>query len=123
MKISPFKIEEGMNYYEKNALYDLTTTCIKPMTLKELLEINSSASQSQAERDIAQILNTPLGYGDITGSERLKNNIKSLYTKKEGVCPLFELQKLLCKLFNFFPVPVIHNRADMYGLFCKSNIF
>ena len=83
MKISPFKIEEWMNRYEAGALYDLTTTCIKPMTLKELLEINSSASQSQAERDIAQILNTPLGYGDITGSERLKNNIKSLYTNQD----------------------------------------
>ena len=77
MKISPFKIEEWMNRYEASALYDLTTTCIKPMTLNELMEIASSASPCQTEKDLAKILATPLSYGDITGSDRLKNNIKS----------------------------------------------
>ena len=36
MKISPFKVEEWMNQYESSALYDLTTTCIKPLTISEL---------------------------------------------------------------------------------------
>ena len=72
MKISPFKIEEWMNRYEAGALYDLTTTCIKPLTINEL-----------CQNLRIDIYDTPLGYGDITGSERLKNNIKSLYTNQD----------------------------------------
>ncbi len=68
MKIAPFKIEEWMNRYESSALYDLTTTCIKPLTVNEICDI--------AKTDV---FDTPLSYGDITGSERLKYNIKSLY--------------------------------------------
>lgn len=76
MKISPFKIEEWMNRYEAGALYDLTTTCIKPLSINELLKLAPSA-------DLNEIFNRPLGYGDITGSERLKTAIQSLYTNQE----------------------------------------
>ena len=83
MKISPFKIEEWMNRYEAGALYDLTTTCIKPLTIRELMNINTSANNSSlSEAEFTRILDTSLSYGDITGSERLKNNIKSLYTNQ-----------------------------------------
>jgi len=68
MKISPFKIEEWMNRYESSALYDLTTTCIKPLSVNELCKNIKT-----------DIYDTPLSYGDITGSERLKNNIRQLY--------------------------------------------
>ena len=71
MKISPFKIEEWMNRYEAGALIDLTTTCIKPLTINEL-----------CRNTRIDIYDTQLGYGDITGSERLKNNIKSLYSNQ-----------------------------------------
>ena len=75
MKISPFKIEEWMNRYEAGALYDLTTTCIKPLSINELINLSSSDNYSS-------VFDIPLSYGDITGSERLKNNIKSLYTNQ-----------------------------------------
>ena len=74
MKISPFKIEEWMNRYEASALYDLTTTCIKPLTINELCGHSGMGA-----------FNIPLSYGDITGSERLKNNIKSLYINQDLV--------------------------------------
>ena len=84
MKISPFKIEEWMNRYEAGALYDLTTTCIKPLTLRELMSINASSNTSlYSETEFNKILDATLSYGDITGSKRLKNNIKSLYTNQE----------------------------------------
>lgn len=73
MKISPFKIEEWMNRYEAGALYDLTTTCIKPLTINELL---------YSIGDLHDYKEIPLNYGDITGSERLKTNIQSLYTNQ-----------------------------------------
>ena len=71
MKISPFKIEEWMNRYEAGALYDLTTTCIKPLTINEL-----------CGNYVTKPFDIPLSYGDITGSDRLKNNILSLYTNQ-----------------------------------------
>ena len=74
MKISPFKIEEWMNRYEASALYDLTTTCIKPLTARELLNLTYSNDS---------IFDTPLSYGDITGSVRLKTAIQSLYKNQE----------------------------------------
>jgi len=70
MKISAFKIEEWMNKYEASAVYDLTTTCISPLSVSELPFEKS-------------IFNIKLGYGDITGSERLKTAIKSLYENQE----------------------------------------
>lgn len=66
MKIAEFKIEEWMNKYESSAKYDLTTTCISPLAINDL----------QYEDDI---FNLKLGYGDITGTERLKTAIRSLY--------------------------------------------
>lgn len=72
MKIAPFKIEEWMNRYESSAIYDLTTTCIKPLTLRELCGIVPN-----------EIMDTNLSYGDIEGSLRLKNAIKSLYFNQE----------------------------------------
>ncbi len=71
MKIEPFKIEEWMNKYEASAKYDLTTTCIKPLSIEDLsifIGFNNF-----------DVFKTPLTYGDITGSERLKTAVKSLY--------------------------------------------
>jgi len=66
MKIAGFKIEEWMNKYEASAVYDLTTTCISPLCINDL---------PFSEK----VFNIKLGYGDITGSDRLKNAIQSLY--------------------------------------------
>ena len=81
MKISPFKIEEWMNRYEAGALYDLTTTCIKPLTINELLELSSIPENSLYDRK--GIFNLPLGYGEITGSDRLKTAILELYKNQD----------------------------------------
>ena len=72
MKIAPFKIEEWMNRYEEDAKYDLTTTCISPISLAEL-----------CPKIPCDILEKPLNYGDITGSTKLKTAIKDLYTNIE----------------------------------------
>ena len=70
MKIDNFKIEEWMNKYEASAQYDLTTTCISPLSINDL-----SFDKS--------IFDVKLGYGDILGSNRLKSAIKSLYENQE----------------------------------------
>ena len=72
MKIANFKIEEWMNKYESSARYDLTTTCIAPLCVNDLLYSDDIFKQK-------------LGYGDITGSERLKSAIQSLYEQTQNI--------------------------------------
>ena len=72
MRIDTFKIEEWMNRYCPTAQYDLTTTCIEPLSIRELMTLCGISKP-------LEIFDTKLTYGDIHGSLRLKNAIKSLY--------------------------------------------
>ncbi len=72
MRIAEFKIEEWMNKYEASALYDLTTTCISPLCINDLPFSK-------------EIFDLKLGYGDITGSERLKVAIQTLYERDHSI--------------------------------------
>ena len=75
MRIDTFKLEEWMNLYCPNAKYDLTTTCINPLSIRDLVNICEITSK-------LDIFETKLSYGEIQGSIRLKNAIKNLYTNQ-----------------------------------------
>ena len=70
MRMDTFKIEEWMNYYCPKAKYDLTSTCIEPLSIREMLGLCGAENPWE-------ILDKPLDYGDIHGSFRLKNAIKN----------------------------------------------
>ena len=72
MRIDTFKIEEWMNRYCPSAKYDLTTTCVEPLSIRELMTL------AGINRPL-EIFDTKLTYGDIHGSTRLKNAVQSLY--------------------------------------------
>lgn len=76
MRIDTFKIEEWMNLYCPSAKYDLTSTCIEPLSLRELLNICEVTNT----KDISDI---PLSYGEIHGSQRLRKAVQALYTNQE----------------------------------------
>ena len=76
MLIEKFKIEEWMNKYESLAKYDMTTTCINSFSLGEFFDFTGA--------NISEILDRPLHYGDITGSERLKSDAAKLYKGKSA---------------------------------------
>ena len=76
MRIDTFKIEEWMNRYCPSAKYDLTTTCIEPLSIRELLTL------CNIEKPF-EIFDTKLTYGDIQGSVRLKSAIRDLYERQE----------------------------------------
>ena len=78
MRIDTFKIEEWMNRYCPTAKYDLTSTCIEPLSIRELLSLC-------AVENPFSVLDTKLTYGDIHGSERLINAIQSLYTQNHPI--------------------------------------
>ena len=76
MRVDTFKIEEWMIYYCPKAKYDLTSTCIEPLSIREMLGLCGAENPWE-------ILDKPLDYGDIHGSFRLKNAIKNLYDNQE----------------------------------------
>ncbi len=68
MRLLDFKVEQWMNEYEGQAVYNLTDTCAKSLTLEELL--------SSASLDFHSLY---LDYGSITGDISTKEKILSLY--------------------------------------------
>ena len=69
MKLPDFKVEQWMNVYENDAVYNLTDTCVRPLTFKEL-----------AAMDTGQFfMDVTLDYGTIPGDEKLRKEILSLY--------------------------------------------
>lgn len=75
MRIDAFKIEEWMNRFCPTARYDLTSTCISPLSIRDLVTLCGISSK-------LDIFDTKLTYGDIFGSKRLRNAIQSLYTNQ-----------------------------------------
>ncbi|MDO4415500.1 MAG: aminotransferase class I/II-fold pyridoxal phosphate-dependent enzyme [Erysipelotrichaceae bacterium] len=70
MKLPDFKVEQWMNVYENDAVFNLTDTCVAPLTFEELSAMDETQS----------FMRIKLDYGTITGDENLKQQILSLYT-------------------------------------------
>ncbi len=69
MRLPDFKVEQWMNDYEGQAVYNLTDTCSKSLTMQELMDL--------ASIDFSELT---LDYGQITGDVELKEEILKLYT-------------------------------------------
>lgn len=69
MHLADFKTEQWMNDHEGNALYNMTDTCVEPLTWRELLAMDTDHLLDHVTMD----------YGDITGKTELKQAILSLY--------------------------------------------
>ncbi len=74
MHIKPFGIEMWMNEFEDHCKYNLAETCVKSMTIGELIEVSGKKTKLSEE-----LVNMKLTYGEITGSKQLRKNIASLY--------------------------------------------
>lgn len=74
MKIKEFGVEIWMNDYETKCQYNLAETCVESLTLDQLLQM-----AGKKEQILSELLPMKLTYGAIEGSERLRNNILSLY--------------------------------------------
>ncbi len=75
MKIKTFKVEQWMNEFEDDAIYNLGETCIDSMTLGELIELSG---HDPAEY-LTALKDKRMTYGHIYGSPELLNGIASLY--------------------------------------------
>jgi aspartate/methionine/tyrosine aminotransferase len=74
MKIREFEVERWMNNWEKTCKYNLAETCVRSLTAGELLEMSGRREEILAELDA-----TPLTYGPIPGSPRLRHLVAGLY--------------------------------------------
>ncbi len=75
MKINAFAIEEWMNEYEDDAVYNLAETCVDSLSLEELVTLGGEDYDSF----FRSIADKKLTYGHITGSPAYKENIAKLY--------------------------------------------
>lgn len=75
MKIKPFAIEEWMNEYEEEAVYNLAETCVDSLSIEELVTIGGDDYTSFFQ----SIAHKKLTYGYITGSPHFKENVAKRY--------------------------------------------
>lgn len=81
MKINTFAVEEWMNTYESDAVYNLAETCVDSLTLEELIGLDGS----RVEDFFARLGTKKLTYGDIEGSERFRALVGDLYQARPEV--------------------------------------
>ena len=74
MKIRDFGVEMWMNAYENDCTHNLAETCVRSLTVEELLDLSG-----KREETLEQLVQTRLTYGDIPGSPRLRQAIAGLY--------------------------------------------
>lgn len=75
MKIRTFKVEQWMNDYENDAIYNLGETCIDSMTLGELIELSGQSP----DKYLVSLKDKRMTYSHIYGSPELLDGIASLY--------------------------------------------
>lgn len=74
MQIRDFGVEIWMNAYETACQYNVAETCVYPLTLGELLNIDGHKDEM-----LTQLGKTQMTYGDIEGAAALRREIASLY--------------------------------------------
>ncbi|GAA4716554.1 aminotransferase [Brevibacillus fulvus] len=74
MQIKPFKVEEWMNAYEMEAVYNIAETCVDSLTLRELISFSD-----EPERFLQSLVDRKLTYGHIEGSPEFRELIAGLY--------------------------------------------
>lgn len=77
MRIEPFFVEQWMNAHETTAAWNTAETCVDSLTLDELLELSGDP-----DGVLRRLRETRLGYGDISGSTRLRAAVAALYGER-----------------------------------------
>jgi len=78
MHIDPFGVEIWMNEFEKTCKLNLAETCVESITMAELLALCGKDDSA-----LAEVLPFKMTYGDIEGSDRLRDAIAALYETQE----------------------------------------
>jgi aspartate/methionine/tyrosine aminotransferase len=79
MKIKTFAVENWMNLYEMEAVYNIAETCVESLTVNELIEIDGT----NPEEFLRNLGKQKLTYGHIEGSPEFRKLASSLYQSVE----------------------------------------
>ncbi|WP_298851983.1 aminotransferase [uncultured Ruegeria sp.] len=74
MKIKPFGVEIWMNEFENHCEFNLGETCVASLTIDQLLRMSG-----KNDTVLSDLLPMKMTYGAIQGSDRLRDNICTLY--------------------------------------------
>lgn len=77
--IDEFAVEQWMNAYEESCRFNLAETCVRSLTLDELVELTGDKAAFWAD-----LGRTQLTYGPITGSPRLRSLVAELYERQSA---------------------------------------
>lgn len=77
MHITPFAVEMWMNAWETRCTLNLAETCVDSLTVAQLLDLAGSNAA-----DLSALLPMKLTYGEIPGSDRLRDAIAGLYERQ-----------------------------------------
>lgn len=75
MDIAAFGVEEWLNVWENDAIYDIAGSSIASMTLDEILDLSSEGKEVLLQ----QLLEKKMNYGWIEGSPEFKEEVAKLY--------------------------------------------
>ena len=75
MYIKPFAVEEWMSEYETGARYNIAETCVDSVSLDELFALTGESK----DEFLSKFCATRLTYGDIWGSDALREGVCRLY--------------------------------------------
>ena len=75
MYIKPFAVEEWMNEYEVDARFNIAETCVDSVSPDQLFALTGVDKQAF----LADLCAKRLTYGDIVGSDALREGICKLY--------------------------------------------
>lgn len=78
MDIANFGVEEWLNVWENDAVYDIAGSSIASFTLDEIIRIDGKTTP---ETFFAELLKTKMNYGWIEGSPAFKEEVSKLYQK------------------------------------------
>ncbi len=79
MEIKTFKVEQWMNEYENDAVYNLAETCVDSLTIRELLLL----AGKNPEEFLKGLADTRMTYSHIYGSDAYRKGVSELYKKIE----------------------------------------
>jgi aspartate/methionine/tyrosine aminotransferase len=84
MKIANFGVEEWLNVWENDAIYDIAGSSIASFSLEEIISIDGTTP----EDFFKGLLKTKMNYGWIEGSPEFKKEVSKLYKNVPAECIL-----------------------------------
>lgn len=75
MNIKTFAVEQWMNLYEMEAVYNIAETCVESMTVNELISLDGT----DPEKFLIELGKNQLTYGHIEGSPDFRKLVAGLY--------------------------------------------